>query len=70
MVLGFSELEVQKAKDFIWNLLEEEDKNIMIELANTDKQEREGMYVKKMIGYLKKDGLADTKEVFILGRSY
>ncbi len=56
-----SEQEIKKAKDFIWDCLDEKNKNFVFKIMSTTKKDRQGLY--KCRTMLVSDGTLNGSEI-------
>lgn len=69
---NYSPEEVQKAKDFIWNWMDDGNKELIIGMATMQTHERHGLYVKQIFVEMEgiKTGQIVTRERMVIGLQY
>lgn len=69
---GFTPEQIQKAKDFIWEYMEQHNRELLVGMATLSTHERHGLYVKKVIAYLEADGKTGriSDEKLVIGFQY
>ena len=67
----YSPEQVQKAKNFLWDYMSNINQSLIVELSDTDKEMRNGLYVKRIVAGLELTGNGiRTREEMIIGVEY